>query len=549
MQAVILAGGKGTRLAARLAGRPKPLVPVCEVPLLQRQIETLRENGVDRIVVLVNYEGDQIRRFCAENADFGVSLTIIDDGKPRGTAGALLACLASLEERFLIVYGDTLFDIDVARMLAAHDAKRADVTLLLHPNDHPADSDLVSIDSDGRITAFHPYPRASDAILPNLVNAAFYIAEHSAFVRWRDFVVPSDLARDLFPAMVAQQQRLFGYRSFEYIKDLGTPARLDKVEAHMRAGRPGRARLDVPQPCVFVDRDGTINLLRGHISRAENIALIPGAAAAIRQLNDAEIRVAIITNQPVLARGECTPEELTRIHWKLESALGLEGAMVDGIWWCPHHPDVGFPGEVVELKRDCTCRKPAPGLIFEAAAHLNVDLSRSWMIGDTTSDMLAARRAGVGAILVKTGEGGSDGKFSCPPDFIVADLAEAVRLIVEDVPRWTARVKGIATSISPGEAILINTTTNRNEAVALAAMLALTLRQQGLSAETHARDGASQATILVIADPVIASSVAATGRLVRQIDAVNERSAEMLEPRASFDKSALSFQAGFDHDR
>lgn len=430
MQAVILAGGKGTRLAERLAGRPKPLVPVCGVPLLQRQVETLRANGVDRIVLLVNHEADQIRRFCAQNRDFGVDMRIVDDGEPRGTAGALLACLALLQDRFLVVYGDTLFDIDVAKMAAAHDAHRADVTLLLHPNDHPADSDLVATDHDGRIVAFHPYPHQPDAALPNLVNAAFYIAQRSAFERWRDFAAPSDLAKDLFPAMVAQAQRLFGYRSSEYIKDLGTPARLDKVEAHLRSGRVARARLDVPQPCVFVDRDGTLNLLRGHIARAEDLALIPGAAAAIRQLNDAEFRIAVVTNQPVLARGDCSPEELTRIHWTLEGALGREGAMVDGIWWCPHHPDGGFPGEVAALKRDCDCRKPAPGLILEAAARLNADLSRSWMVGDTTSDMLAGRRAGVRTILVRTGEGGKDGKFACQPDFVADDLAEAARLIV-----------------------------------------------------------------------------------------------------------------------
>lgn len=517
MQAVILAGGKGTRLAERLAGRPKPLIPVCGIPLLQRQIETLRANGIDRILLLVNHEAEQIRRFCADHTDFGVQITIVDDGEPRGTAGALLACLALLEPHFLVVYGDTLFDIDVAKMLVAHLAKRADVTLLLHPNDHPADSDLVTTDDDGRILAFHPCPHAPDAILPNLVNAAFYVAERSAFERWRGFAVPSDLAKALFPAMVAQHQRIFGYRSFEYIKDLGTPARLDKVEAHLRAGRPARARLAVAQPGVFVDRDGTLNVLRGYISRAEDVALIPGAAWAIRRFNDAEVRVAVVTNQPVLARGECTPETLRHIHWKLESALGLEGAMLDGIWFCPHHPDAGFPGEVAALKRSCTCRKPQPGLIFEAASDLNIDLARSWMIGDTTSDMLAARRAGVGAILVETGEGGGDRKFACPPDFITADLSAAARLIIEDVPRWSARIGDIADTLSPGETILL-TTPDRTEANALAAMLALTLRRQGLRAEAGVQNSLDTDTIVITGDPERAASLVASGRSVRQVE-------------------------------
>ena len=484
MQAVILAGGKGTRLAERLEGRPKPLIDVCSIPLLQRQIETLRTNGVDHIVLLVNHKADQIADFCLRNDNFGVDITILDDGDPRGTAGALLACFDQLETRFLVVYGDTLFDIDIARMVARHAELGADATLLVHPNDHPADSDLISTSDDGWIEAFHSYPHDPDEILPNLVNAAFYVVERAALEAWRSFPVPTDLAKDLFPAMINQGQSLFAYRSFEYIKDLGTPARLDKAEAHLRAGRPARARLDMPQPCVFLDRDGTINDLRGHLSRAEDLALLPGAADAIRWLNDAEFRVGVITNQPVLARGECTPEELTRIHRKLESFLGQNGALLDGIWWCPHHPDSGFPGEVAALKRVCDCRKPAPGLIFEAANALNCDFSRSWMIGDTTSDMLAARRAGLGAILVRTGEGGRDGKYSVAPDFIVDDLYEAVRLLVEDIPRWTAAIGDAAATVKPDEVILINSP-HEQDNVPLAAMMALLLRRRGLIAEAN----------------------------------------------------------------
>jgi histidinol-phosphate phosphatase family protein len=503
-------------LAERLDGRPKPLVDVCSVPLLQRQIETLRAGGVDRIVLLVNHKADQIRDFCVRNGDFGVDIAIFDDGDPRGTAGALLACLDVLEERFLVVYGDTLFDIDIARIVAAHEDVGADVTLLVHPNDHPADSDLVSTREDGRIAAFHGYPHAPDAILPNLVNAAFYVAERKALEGWRDFPVPADLAKDLFPAMAAQGQHLFAYRSFEYIKDLGTPGRLDKVEAHLRAGRPARSRLDVRQPCVFLDRDGTLNHLRGHLSRAEDLDLLPGAATAVRALNDAEFRVAVVTNQPVLARGECTPAELVRIHWKLESLLGAQGAFVDGLWLCPHHPDAGFAGEVAALKRVCDCRKPAPGLILEAAASLHCDIARSWMIGDTTSDMLAAQRAGLGTILVLTGEGGRDGKYACRPDFVAADLGEAVRLILEKVPHWTAVVSGAIAGgyeeIAAGETVLVDGA-DPAEATAMAALLALMLRRRGVAAETGAARSDDRG-VFVTGDPACLSRETGPIRLI-----------------------------------
>jgi histidinol-phosphate phosphatase family protein len=518
MQAVILAGGKGTRLAERLNGQPKPLVDVCGIPLLQRQIETLRISGVDRIVLLVNHKADQIREFCARNASFGIDVAIVDDGDPRGTAGALLACLERLEDRFLVVYGDTLFDIDIARMMAAHEDAGADVTLLVHPNDHPADSDLVSARENGRIKAFHPYPHPPEAILPNLVNAAFYIVQRVALERWADFPVPADLAKDLFPAMVSIGQHLLAYRSFEYIKDLGTPRRLDKVEAHLRAGRPARSRLDVRQPCVFLDRDGTLNNLRGHLARAQDLDLLPGAAIAVRHLNDAEYRVAVITNQPVLARGDCTPEELERIHWKLESLLGAEGAFLDGIWFCPHHPDAGFPGEVPHLKRGCDCRKPKPGLILESAVALNGDIARSWMIGDTTSDMLAAHHAGLGTILVLTGEGGRDGKYVCSPDFVAADLAAAVRLILEDVPRWTIAIEtAIAQTgadIRSGEAVLLEASGNEIEVSAMTANFALMLRRRGLEVETKL-SGRRSGITPVVSDPALLSNWSGAIRRIR----------------------------------
>ena len=235
--------------------------------------------------------------------------------------------------------------------------------------------------------------------------------------------------------MLAAGARLHGYVSFEYIKDLGTPRRLDKAVDHLRRGVVDRATLAAAQPCVFLDRDGTLNAPRGHISRPEDLALLPRAAEAVRRLNDAEIRVALVTNQPVVARGECTPEGLRAIHAKLDMELAADGAFLDRVYVCPHHPEAGHPGEVAALKIACACRKPNPGMILAAARDLNADLARSWLIGDTTSDLLAARRAGVRSILVRTGEGGRDGKHQAEPDVVVDDLAAAVDHILADRAR------------------------------------------------------------------------------------------------------------------
>lgn len=478
MQAVILAGGKGTRLAERLQGRPKPLVDVEGVPLLERQIVTLRDYGVDDVVVLVNHAAEQIEAFCADRDNFGLArLALVDDGEPRGTAGAVLACLDRLAERFLVIYGDTLFNIDVDRFLAKHAESGADATLFLHPNDHPFDSDLVEM-QDGRITAFFPKPHPPGALRPNLVNAAFYVVDKQALERWRGFPTPADFGQDLFPAMLKEGAFLQGFNSFEYIKDLGTPKRLDKACAHLRSGVVARATYRTPQVCVFIDRDGTLNELRDYVRRPEDLVLLSGAAEAVRRFNDAEHRVAVVTNQPVIARGECSFEGLRTIHAKLDMSLGEVGAFADRLYFCPHHPDAGFPGEVLALKVKCECRKPKAGLVLQAAHDLNADLSRSWMVGDSTSDLLAARNAAVRSILVLTGEGGRDGKYRVRPDFIVPDIAAAASLILTVYPRLVAETETIVDGTRPGDLIRIGGPARSGKST-VAAVLAHELRRAG----------------------------------------------------------------------
>jgi histidinol-phosphate phosphatase family protein len=487
MQAVILAGGKGTRLASRLNGRPKPLVDVCGVPLLQRQIEQLAEQEVDHFVVLVNHAADQIAEFLEAHDRFGCRVTLVDDGEPRGTAGAVLQCLDQLDDRFLVVYGDTLFNIDLARFLEVHRGSGAGASLFLHPNDHPHDSDLVEVDDDGRIAGFHPCPHPEGAYLPNLVNAAFYAVERRALEPYRDFPVPCDFAKDLFPRMLADGARLGGYSSFEYIKDLGTPSRLEKVEKHLASGLVERSSLRTPQPCVFLDRDGTLNELRDYVRSPEALSLFPGAGRAVRRLNDAGMRVALITNQPVVARGECSFEGLRQIHNKLETLLAEDGGFVDRLYFCPHHPDSGFPGERPDLKIKCACRKPGTGLLERAARDLNTDTAASWFVGDSTADLLAARRFGLRSILLETGEGGRDAKYPCAPDFTAGDLRAAVDFILDGYPAAAELVRPVVETIEPGDLVLVAGWARSGKST-LAGVLASELRKSGRKAQVLSLD-------------------------------------------------------------
>lgn len=434
-QLVILAGGKGTRLAECLLQPdgsllPKPLIPVLGVPLLQRQLLHAKRYGVKDVVILVNHRADAIKEFCEINSCFGLNVRLIDDGEPRGTAGAVLAALNELEDVFLVMYGDTLLNVDLSRFVDFHKQGESDVTLFLHPNDHPHDSDLVEIDDDGYIAAIHPYPHPRGIDFRNLVNAALYCIEKSSLNKWLNSDTPLDFCQDLFPLMLESGQLLSGYVSPEYIKDVGTPSRLARSETALVSGRFAEQTLSRRQRAVFLDRDGVINQEAGHISHSSQFSLLAGAAEAIRVLNHAGWLVVVVTNQPVVARGECAEHELRGIHNRMEALLGAEGAYIDRLYYCPHHPDKGFKGERIELKGPCVCRKPATGMIEEACNDMNIELSRSWFVGDRTVDIQCALNAGIRSILVKTGMGGSDCLYDVQPDRVENDLMGAVKFIL-----------------------------------------------------------------------------------------------------------------------
>lgn len=436
-QAIILAGGKGTRLAERLHGLPKPLVSIAGQPLLQRQLLLLKDQGIRRVLLLVNHRADAIAAFCREHDDFGLDIAFINDGVPRGTAGAVLAALPQLPEDvddLLVLYGDTLFNVDLGRLFDFHERHDGAATLFLHPNDHPHDSDLVEMDKAGRIMAVHPYPHPEHSEFSNQVNAALYVVSRKALVPWVYFAQEApriiDFAKELFPRMLAAGQHLYGYSSPEYIKDVGTPARLDRAEADIASGRYADGSLATPKAAVFLDRDGVINDEVGFLKRKEDFALLPGAARALRRLNQSGMLSVVVTNQPVIARGECTERDLAGIHAHMDMLLGQEGAYVDRLYYCPHHPDKGFVGERPELKIECDCRKPGIGMLERAKADLHIDFARSWLIGDRTGDIQTAQNSGMRSVLVRTGAGGRDARYPVNPDFVADDLEAAVDLIL-----------------------------------------------------------------------------------------------------------------------
>ena len=434
-QAVILAGGMGTRLRSRIGDVPKALVTVGGRSLLQHQIGLLAKHGIRDIVLLVSHRADLIRAHCHAHGDFGARLEFVEDrGHARGTAGAVFACLDMLDEQFLVVYGDLMLEMDLGRLIAHHRAvPGTDATLTVHPNDHPHDSDLVEVDDAGRVIAFHSKPHSATTLVGNLVNAAVYVLRRDSLRRYCELPGVLDFGRDIFPAMLADGALLRAYASPEYIKDVGTPERLDAVERDHATGRIRRSSLHHRQRAVFIDRDGTLNAHVGHVRTPEQLQVYDFVGPAVRRLNEAGLLAVIVTNQPVLARGECDVETLRRINAKLELEVARSQAYFDRIYVCPHHPHRGYDGEVVELKIDCDCRKPKPGLILRACRELNIAAADSWLIGDTSADIGAGSAAGVTTIRV--GMTAHDEAAAPQADFVRANFSDAVDFVLNEYHR------------------------------------------------------------------------------------------------------------------
>jgi D,D-heptose 1,7-bisphosphate phosphatase len=260
-----------------------------------------------------------------------------------------------------------------------------------------------------------------------LVNAGLYAIRREALRPWAGASGKRDFIKDLASDLIANGGCVFAYRSSRYLKDMGTPARLQQVESDYGLGL---VHSDGRRPAIFLDRDGTINVEKGYLRRPEELELLPGVGAALRSLRQAGFRLVVITNQAVVARGEASEADLAAIHRRLEWELGTSGAFVDAIYVCPHHPDRGFPGERADLKFVCDCRKPATGLVERASRELQIDVASSWMIGDQTVDIETAHKAGLRSVLVQTGAGGGDGRFAAIPDHVAPDLAAAAETIL-----------------------------------------------------------------------------------------------------------------------
>lgn len=424
MKVVIMAGGRGTRITSVASDIPKPMIKIGDKPVLEHELECLRSQGFTDIIITVSHLGNIIMDYFGDGSKvspstgkpFGMHIEYYFEKEPLGNAGALFKIKEKLTEDFLLLNADALFDVDFNRFVDYHRQHGALVTLFAHANDHPYDSGLLVVDKDNYVQQWLTKEDARPQYYRNIVNGGLHVI--SPKVLDVEINTPKvDLDRQILKPL-AGTGKMLCYNSPEYAKDMGTPERYYAACADYKSRKIQGKNLRNKQKAIFLDRDGTINKYVGYLRTPEQFGLLDGVGEAIRKINLSGYLAIVVTNQPVIARGEVTVEGLQEIHNKMETMLGKEGAYLDGVYYCPHHPDKGFAGEVEELKIVCECRKPKAGLLLQAAQDFNIDLSQSWMIGDSENDVLAGKNAGCKTALIGESDYGQNLRVTSLLNFV-----------------------------------------------------------------------------------------------------------------------------------
>jgi D,D-heptose 1,7-bisphosphate phosphatase len=373
-QAVILVGGLGTRLGERTKTTPKPMLPVGGRPFLDTLIgELARYDVFDEILLLAGHKAESILARYDGTMWGRARLAVSLEQAPLGTAGALVHAAELLQERFLLLNGDSFFDFNILDLAAranaglVHMALRADVL-----GDRFG---RVVLDGD-RVRSF--IAPGQGATGP--VNAGVYVINRAIIDRAGN--LPASLEQDIFPGLAASGA-MTGTSYRGYFIDIGIPEDFARADVELTE--------QLRRPAVFFDRDGVLNHDSGYTFEAGKLQWIEGAREAVKAVNDAGCFAFVVTNQSGVARGFYEESHVHALHRWMADEMAAIGAHIDAFEYCPDHPD----GTVERYRRVNDRRKPGPGMITDLLGRFPVNADASILIGDKPSDLEAARAAGL----------------------------------------------------------------------------------------------------------------------------------------------------------
>lgn len=389
---IILAGGYGTR--SENINIPKSLHLINKQPILYHQLLQIQDSLPGSIVKIVTgFRSDLIEEYInLISSEFcSLEISIIRESVPSGTTAALKLAAAEVSEEYLIlILGDIYFHLSLSNLLEEWRNINCLALFVSHPNNHASDSDRIVTQLDNS-TIYEFFPKNQKREALNLV-----IAGISIFDRSFAFDLPSHIP-DFVSATFSRLEHLERIRSrtvTNYIADCGTPSRKSRVELDLENGVVER-RSKVQKSAVFLDLDGTLIADQMVKNAHSKIHIDRETGALIRRLNSSGVPLILITNQPGIAKGFFDEIDFLRFRILLDIELSHLGAFIDDIFVCPHHPESGWEGERKALKVKCTCRKPEPGLFYEAAKVHEISLNSSFFAGDDSRDEECAAKVGV----------------------------------------------------------------------------------------------------------------------------------------------------------
>lgn len=374
-QAVILAGGQGSRLRPLTDLRPKPMIEILGKPFLEYQINQLREQGFKRVLLLLGYLAHLVQDYFKDGAGWGIQIEYLVTAEEDNTGRRLKLSEPLLDERFLLMYCDNYWPMQFDRMWRRYLEAALPVMLTVYTNRDGYTRNSVRVDEQGYLAVFDKH-----CTLPELqgVEISYGIFHRSAVSLLPDENI--SLEDYLYPKLATGRQ-LAAFVSDHRYYSVGALHRLPLTEAFL-SGRP----------TIFLDRDGVLNRKPPracYVRSWSEFEWLPGAKAALRLLQEAGYRVILISNQAGVGRGAMSEADLKMIHLRMQQEVTEAGGKIEAVYYCPHDWDAG-----------CECRKPKPGLLFAAQRTFSLDLTRTWFVGDDERDGQAADAAGCPSVLV-----------------------------------------------------------------------------------------------------------------------------------------------------